>query len=451
VGLGKPAHYVPQINLNMGLKQLRRHAAGIDVGAESIYIGLPDGRVHRFGTFTSEFLAAARLLKDQAVEDIAIESTGVYGVMLYEILHEQGFRVCLVNPSHAKSVPGRKTDVQDCQWLQQLHSYGLLNHSFIVDEPIKPLRDYLRLREQYIKDKARTVQHMQKALTLMNVRIHQVISQINGASGMRMLKAIIDGKRDPEQLLALCHERIQSTKREQVLAGLQGYYQPQHVYALADAVESYEFYEKKIRDCDRQIEHVLQELTQHKPMPKHLSKAKPIRHNKPHIDVLQHKMAQLTGQGTLTQLPGFTDYTVLRLVGELGTDLSKFATEQHFTSWLRLAPGKKNSGKTKRTYRYKNAPPAAVIFKQLAQSVMESKHIGLGAFGRKIRARRGPGVAIKALARKLAELYYRAMTKGMMYVEQGIQAYEQRYKDKRINYLIKQASSMGFELVPTET
>lgn len=431
----------------MRLKQIRKHAAGIDVGAETIFIGLPDGRVYNFGTFTCEFMAAAHLLKAEKIEDIAIESTGVYGVMLHEILQQQGFNVCLVNPSHAKSMPGRKTDVQDCQWLQQLHSYGLLNNSFVLDESIKPLRDYLRLREQYIRDKARTVQHMQKALTLMNVRVHQVISQIAGVSGMRMLKAIIEGERDPERLLALCDERIQNNKKEQVLAGLEGYYQPQHIYALADAVENYEYYEKKICACDCQIEQVLQELTADKPQLKPLSKAKPIRHNKPRIDELHQKMAQLTGQGALTQLPGFTDYTVLRLVGELGTDLSKFKTEQYFTSWLRLAPGKRNSGKTRRTYRYKNAPPAAIIFKQVAQSLIQSKNHSLGAFGRKIRARRGPGIAVKAVARKLAELYYRAMTKGMVYVEQGVQAYEQKYKEKRINHLMKQASSMGFELV----
>lgn len=435
----------------MKLKQLRSQAAGIDVGATAIFVALPSGEVHEFGTFTNEFYRAAAFLKTQNIQDIAIESTGIYGVMLHEILEEKGFEVCLINPSHARTVPGRKSDVQDCQWLQQLHSYGLLTNSFVLDEAIKPLRDYLRLRERYIGDKARTVQHMQKALTLMNLRVHQVISQINGASGMRILKAIIDGQRDPHKLLELCEGRIREQKSEQVLAGLEGFYQPQHIYTLADAVESYEFYQKKIQDCDAQIEQVLDELARKQPLPADLNKAKAIRHNKPAIQDLHKKMAHITGQGTLTEIPGFTDYTVLRLVGEIGTDLTKFKTEKHFTSWLRLIPGRKHSGKMKRNYTYRHAPVASLIFRQLAQSLLNSKKYSLGAFGRRIRARRGPGIAIKAVARKLAELYYRAMTQGMAYVEQGVEAYEKQYKEKRLRYLKKQASSLGFELLELKT
>lgn len=435
----------------MELKQMRAHTAGIDVGADAIFVALPDSSVHKFGTFTTEFYAAAELMEAANIRDIAIESTGVYGVMLHEILQQRGFNVCLINPSHAKSVPGRKTDVQDCQWLLQLHSYGLLKNSFILDDSIKPLRDYLRLRERYIKDKARTVQHMQKALTLMNLRVHQVISQINGVSGMRMLKEIVNGERDAHKLLALCDVRIQQNKSEQVLAGLVGFYQPQHLYALADAIENYEFFEKKINDCDRQIEQVLNQLSSERPLPEQVGKAKPIRHNKPAIKQLHEKMAQITGQATLTSIPGFTDYTVLRLVGEIGTDLTKFKTEKHFTSWLRLVPGRRNSGVMERNYTYRHAPMASVIFRQLAQSLLNSKNHSLGAFGRRVRAKRGPGIAVKAVARKLAELYYRAMTQGMDYVEQGVQAYENQYKEKRFRYLKKQASALGFALVELKT
>lgn len=182
-----------------------------------------------------------------------------------------------------------------------------------------------------------------------------------------------------------------------------------------------------------------------------MSKAKPIRHNKPAIKGLHEKMAQITGQGTLTGIPGFTDYTVLRLVSEIGTDLTKLKTEKHFTSWLRLIPGQKHSGKMKRRYTYKHAPVASVIFRQQAQSLLNSKNHSLGAFGRRIRAKRGPGIAVKAVARKLAELYYRAMTQGMAYVEQGVVAYENQYKEMRLHYLKKQATNLGFELRELKT
>lgn len=431
----------------MKITQIRENTAGIDIGSESIFIGLSDESVHQFGTFTCEFRAAITLLTDAGVQSIAMESTGVYGVILHEMLQEAGFDVWLVNPAHLRYVPGRKSDVADCQWIQQLHSYGLLANSFLPDPAIKALRAYLRLRERYISESAAAVLHMQKALTLMNIRLHQVISQIHGVSGMRVLRAILAGERDPEVLVALCDKRIQDNKHDQVVASLEGHYRPEYLYELADAIDCYEFYQEKLNKCDRQIDGELSQLAEQQPVPTEYGKAKPIRHHKPAIDQLHQKVVRVTGGVNVNELPGITDYSALRLIGEVGVDLAPFPKEGHFTSWLKLAPGKKQSGKHIRKHKYKSAPRAAEIFKQAAQSLLESKNHALGAFGRRVRARRGPGVAVKAVARKLAILYYRAMTQGMDYVEQGVEAYEKQYQERRLHMLHKQASRLGYALV----
>ncbi|MCC5908234.1 MAG: IS110 family transposase [Balneolaceae bacterium] len=431
----------------MKITQIREHTAGIDIGSESIFIGLDDDSVHQFGTFTCEFHVAIKLLTGHGVQSIAMESTGVYGVILHEMLQEAGFEVWLVNPAHLRYVPGRKSDVADCQWLQQLHSYGLLANSFLPDPAIKALRAYLRLRERYISESSKAVLHMQKALTLMNIRLHQVISQIHGASGMRVLRAILDGERDPHQLVALCDKRIQDNKYDQVVASLEGHYRQEYLYELADAIDCYEFFQGKLNECDRQIDGELSQLAGQQPIPNDYGKAKPIRHNKPAIDQLHQKVVRAAGGVNANELPGLTDYSALRLMGEVGVDLTPFPNEGHFTSWLKLAPGKKQSGKRIRTHKYKSAPRAAEIFKQAAQSLLESKNHALGAFGRRVRARRGPGIAIKAVARKLAILYYRAMTKGMDYVEQGVEAYEKQYQERRLHMLHKQASRLGYALI----
>lgn len=431
----------------MKLTQIRENTAGIDIGSEHIFIGLDDDSVHQFGTFTCEFRAAIELLKTHHVQNIAMESTGVYGVILHEMLQQAGFEVWLVNPAHIRYVPGRKTDVSDCQWLQQLHSYGLLANSFLPDPAIKALRAYLRLRERYISESAKAVLHMQKALTLMNIRLHQVLSQIHGASGMRVLKAILDGETDPYKLIELCDKRIQDNKYDQVIASLEGHFRPEYLYELSDAIACYEFYQQKLSECDRRIDGELTRLAEQQPVPGEYGKAKPIRHHKPAIDQLHQKVVRATAGVNVNELPGLTDYSALRLIGEIGVDLSPFPSEGHFTSWLKLAPGKKQSGKYIRKHKYKTAPRAAEIFKQAAQSLLESKNHALGAFGRRIRARRGPGIAIKAVARKLATLYYRAMTQGMAFVEQGVESYEKQYQERRLHNLHKQARRLGFTLV----
>lgn len=430
------------------LKQINHHAAGIDVGSEKIFIALPDSSVHNFLTFTTDLSAAIQLLKQHGVVTVAMESTGVYGVVLYEMLEEAQLNVYLVNPSHVKHVPGRKTDVQDCQWLQQLHSYGLLNASFVPVASIKELRSYVRLREGYIEDQATCVLRMQKALILMNIRLHQVISQIQGTSGMKVLKAILQGERNAERLLMLCDARIVKNKKEDVLASLQGNYKPEHLFALEQSVNCYEFYQTKLRECDGKIEEQLIKLTLNKPIPSHINEPKPIRHHPPQIKEYHQKMVTLMNGNDVTSLPGITDYNLMQIVSEVGTDLTKWATEKHFTSWLGLAPGKHSSGKMVKRPKKKPAPRAGLIFREAAQSLLQSKTIALGHFARRLRAKKGAYIAIKATARKLAELFYRAMTKGLQYVERGIEHYQKHLDQLQLKSLIKKAAALKMSIVP---
>ena len=246
------------------LKQIRENAAGIDIGSEKIFIATEDDVVKSFLTFTSSFVEVIQYLKEKKVKTVAMEATGVYGVVLFDMLEEAGLDPYLVNPASFKHVPGRKTDVQDCQWIQQLHSYGLLKKSFIPSHEIREMRSYVRLREDHIESASQYVNHMQKALTLMNVRLHQVISQINGASGMRVIKAILSGERDCHVLAALCNDRILKTKKDEVIASLNGNYKKEYLFMLSQAIDCYEFYHSKIAQCDEKINFLLSEMNKDK-------------------------------------------------------------------------------------------------------------------------------------------------------------------------------------------
>jgi transposase len=429
------------------LQQICQHAAGIDIGSEKIFIGMPDGKVTSYLTFTQPMQEAVNYLKREGIQTVAMESTGVYGVVLFDMLEAAGIEVFLVNPAPLKRVPGRKTDVLDCQWIQQLHSYGLLSQSFIPVDDVRKLRAYVRLRETCIEDAATYVNRIQKALTLMNIRLHQVIAQIQGASGMRIVKAILRGERDPQSLLLLCEERIIKNKAADVVASLQGNYKEEHLFALQQAVECYEFFEKKIHACDVELSKHLKAITALKEKPQKVSKAKPIRHHKPEIEDLHVKMIQFMNGKDLTCLPAITDYNLLQITAETGNDLSKWPTKKHFTSWLKLAPGKHSSGKIHKRVKSKATPRAGQLFREAAQSLLQSKHIALGQFARRLRARKGAHVAIKATARKLAEMFYCASTKGLEYVEEGIEQSEKQWYQQQIKLLNKKAKALNFKLV----
>lgn len=434
------------------MKKLRSFSAGIDIGAKNIFISIEGEKVRSFETFTESFWEATDYLLSNQIETIAMEATGVYWIILYEILETAGLDVWLVDGRQTTQVPGRKTDVKDCQWIQELHSHGLLNRCFVPDEQVKEIRSYQRIREDHIRTASMHVNHMQKALTEMNIRLKEVLSQIHGASGMAIIKAILEGEREAKTLLTLCHSSVIKNKSVQILKALEGYYTEKGVFALQQAYDSYQFYQVQIHDCDKMIQQAMERANDYfnddksKEEIDGVSKRKPIRHNKPKIDHLGGHLLKIFGGKDATVLPGITDYTWLKLYGEIGSDLTQWDTEKHFTSWLGLAPGQHQSGKMKRSKNRKHRPKAGQSFRQMAQSIIESKDIGLGAFGRKLKGKRGPGIAVKATARKLAVLYWRLMVKGLAYTERGIKAYEEKLMLQKEKWLLKTAKELGYQL-----
>jgi len=432
------------------MKKIRENSAGIDIGAEKIFISVEDQQVVSFFTFTESFHEAKDYLLSHGVETVAMEATGVYWVVLYEILESAGLDVWLVDGRQTKQVPGRKTDVKDCQWIQELHAHGLLKRCFIPNEEVKKIRMYQRLREDHIRSSSMHINHMQKSLTQMNIRLKEVLSQLHGKSGLSMIEAILKGERNPKTLLALCHVSIREKKGEEVIKALEGYYTEEGLFTLRQAYEGYQFYQNQISECDNQLEKCFQTTYNNEDIPT-LKKRKAIRHNKPKINNLGGYLTHIYGGKDATVLPGITDYSWLQIYAAVGNDLSKWKTEKHFTSWLGLAPSQHHSGKMKKNKSKKHKPKAGLIYRQLAQSIIESKNIGLGVFGRRIKAKKGPAAAIKATARKLAVLFWRLMVKGMDYVEQGVKAYNEKMRLHKEKWLLKNARELGYEIIAHES
>lgn len=428
------------------MEKIREKTAGIDIGAKKVFVSIEGKDVLCFATFTEDFEKLRDYLLENEIETVAMEATGVYWNILYEILQESGIEVWLVDGSQTKQVPGRKTDIKDCQWIQQLHSHGLLNRCFVAETDIKELRIYQRLREDHIRSASMHINHMQKALTEMNVRLTEVLNQIHGASGLTIIEAILAGERDKEKLLKLCHIKIIKNKKNDVLKALNGRYTQSGIFALRQAYNSYCFYQNLIEQCDQMLEKVLKRMNDGKPNNKISIPRKPIRHNKPDIDNLGAEMIKIFDGKDATKLSGITDYTWMQLLSETGTDLTRWPSEKQFTSWLGLAPGQHNSGKLKRNKRKMGRPKAGQIFRQIAQSLLTSKRIALGAFGRRLSARKGSPVAIKSIARKLAVLYWRIMVKGMEFVEKGIQKYEEQLLAQKFRSLNRLAKELNLKV-----
>lgn len=351
----------------------------------------------------------------------------------------------MVNGRQTRNAPGRKTDMQDAQWGSTLHMHGLLRAGFVPPADIRRLQDYLRLRADHIGQAASCVQLMQKALERMNVKLHDAISSLAGASGMAVMRAIVAGERDPAALLAMCDVQIRRAKAELVKETLRGTWSEEHIFALHQALHSWDHYQRLIVECDRRIESV---LPPHDPtLPPLAGPAKRGGANAPEIGMLREILAHMCGGRDLTRLPAHTPYGVLQIIGETGTDLSKWATEKHFTAWTGLAPGSNDSGKRHgRVKRRRNR--AGQLFCMLATSLVRSKNIALGAFYRRMAARRGKALANKALARKLAAWFWRVMVKGDDYVEQGIAHYEAQIRKGKERTLRRLASELGQQLTP---
>jgi transposase len=428
------------------MEKIRENAAGIDIGAKKVFVSINGQEVRYFFTFTEDLEKLRDYLCEHKIKTVAMEATGVYWNILYEILEESGIDVWLVDGRQTKQVPGRKTDVKDCQWIQQLHSYGLLNRCFVAEADIKELRAYQRLREDHIRSASMHINHMQKALTEMNIRLTEVLSQIHGVSGIAMIEAILKGERNKETLLKMCDSRIIKNKKEDVLKSLNGRYTKHGLFALQQAFDSYLFYQHQIEQCDQMLSKVIGKIGKGKPDQNPQGTRKSIRHNKPDINDLGGSLLKIFDGKDATALSGITDYSWMQLLSETGTDLSRWPSEKHYTSWLGLAPGQHSSGKMKRTKRKKGHPQAGQIFRHIAQSLITSKHIALGAFGRRLRARKGSQIAIKSVARKLAILYWRIMVKGMAFVEEGIKKYEEQLLAQKHKSLERLAKDLNVQI-----
>ena len=428
---------------------LDERAVGIDVGSETLHVSIGGDTPQVFGTMTADLEALVGWLKAEGARTVALEATGVYWLCLYEALDSAGLAVVVVNGRHVRNVPGRKTDMADCQWLATLHAHGLLRSGFVPRSEIRRLQDYLRLRQDHIAMGASHVQHMQKALERMNVKLHSVISDLTGVSGMRVVRAILAGERDPSRLLALCDVQIQRKKAERVRESLRGTWKAEHVFALRQALAGWDFYRALIQECDLAIEQLLHELGgPPDATPCSAEKPKPGGANTPQIEGLHRMLVKLCGGADATQLPGVADYSLLQLIGEVGTDLRKGPSEKHFTAWTGLAPAARQSGK-RRTREARHCNRAGQLFCTMARSLANSVDKALGGFYRRLKARRGGLVANKALARKLAAMFWQIMVHGIAYVEGGLKHYQQRVALTEQRVLRKLAKKHGLQLVPT--
>ena len=429
------------------MEKIRKRSAGIDIGSREIYTSIGSGQIVCYPTFTEDLYALRDYLLSHKIETAAMEATGVYWVILYDILEQAGIDVWLVDGRQTKQVPGRKTDVKDCQWIQQLHTFGLLNRCHVAVGHAKELRAYHRIREDHIRSSSMHINHMQKALIQMNIRLPEVLSQVHGKSGLAMIDAILSGKRDKAYLLSLCHGRIRKQKSEEVLKALSGRYTDVGIFSLRQARQAYQYYLDQIAVCDIEIEKVLKKINKDRDLPpkQEIRKRKYGKGNHPKIDNLGPHLVRLFDGKDASVLPGVTDYIWLQLYVEIGNKLENWKTEKHFASWLGLAPGHHNSGLKRRSKRM-GKPKAGQIFRTIAQGLINSKKIAIGAFGRKLRSRKGPAIAIKAMARKLAAQYWRLMVKGKDYVEYGVKHYEEKLQQKKMKALLKLAKQMNVKV-----
>ena len=427
-------------------------AAGIDVGASVHYVAVPTDRdpqpVRHFAAFTEDLFALADWLSACRITSVAMEATGVYWIPLFEVLERRGFEVVLVNARHLKNVPGRKSDVIDCQWLQELHSLGMLSASFRPSDDIVALRGYVRQRKMLVQYAASHVQHIQKALVQMNVVLQNVVSDVTGTTGMKIIRAILGGERDPKVLAQHRDYRCKSSI-EEIEKSLIGNWRDEHLFALRQAVELNDFYEGQIAECDRMIDSYtvsLPKVAEPTDLPASTKHRKTPERNEPQFD-LRSRMFEIIGVD-LTQIDGIRAYTVLQLIAEVGTDMSRWKTAGHFASWLALCPAVNITGGVRRRgWLPSKAHRAAAIFRMAALNVRNSRS-AIGAFFRRKRAQLGPARAVVATAHKLARIVYTMLKTRSHFVDPGEHAYEQGFRDRVLRSVQRKAYALGYALTP---
>jgi len=445
-----------KVDVTAGLEALHHHAAGIDVGNAEHYAAVPVGRdpqpVQTFGSFTADLHRLAKWLKACRIETVVMQATGVYWMALYEVLEGYGLQVNVVNAKYTKTLPGRKTDVLECQWLQKLHTFGLLNNSFLPPEEIRVLRTYLRQRENLVAAAGTCIQQMQKVLTQMNVQLANVISDLSGMTGMAILQAILDGQRDPQQLAALADPRVQASRKE-IAQSLEGHWREDLLFVLRQVHDLYFTYLESITACDQRIEAHLKTMPAKvdvvaQPLPE--ARPKDRLPNRKHIPQfgLREELYRITGVD-LTRIDGIQVQTAQVFISEVGVDMTRWPTEHHFSSWLGLSPNNQiTGGKVIRRGTKKVLNRAATALRLAAQTLHRSKSY-LGAQYRRLRARLGAPKAITAMAHHLARLIYRLLRFGTQYHDKGVEQYERKYRETEMKWLQKQAAKLNMQLIPT--
>jgi len=435
------------------LNVVNPNAAGIDIGSQEHWVAVPPDRceepIRCFQSFTADLNILADWLVDCHIDTVAMESTGVYWIPLFQILEDRGINVYLVNSHHVKNVTGRKDDDSDSEWARKLHTYGLLHASFQPDDKIRQLRSYLRHREMLLSYSASHIQHMQKSMTLMNIQLHHVISDITGVTGMKIIRAIIAGERNPKILASYRNKRIKVSKSV-IIKALEANYMDEHLFTLEQSLQLYDYYKQHIEITDNKIEELLKTFPSCADFTINTTsvvkrKNKQKSSNAPKFDVEKY-INQITGVN-LFAVDGFNTNNILSIMGETGLNMDHWKTDKHFTSWLRLSPnnrisgGKVLSGRTQKTNNRANK-----LFRLAAQSLANS-NCQLGAFYRRLRYRIGPAKAIVATARKLARLYYIMLKYKVEYQDMGADQYDKKYKEQQIKNLKKRAQSLGLKLV----
>lgn len=437
------------------LPVIEPNAAGVDVGATQIFVAVPGDRdpesIRSFDTFTIDLERLADWLEQCRIQTVAMESTGVYWIPLFQILEKRNIEVRLVNAHHVKNVPGRKTDVEDCQWLQHLHSVGLLRGSFRPDDEICALRSLWRHRDNLIQLATVHLQHMQKALDQMNLQIHHVISDLAGTTGLAIVDAILSGERDTHKLALLRDWRIKASE-ETIVKSLVGDYREEHLYVLRQSLDCYRKYQELIRDLDVQVKQRMGQLPSRvNPSAKPLGKERNPRKTPRRTEPLDLRVELYRAFGVdLTQVPGINALTGQVLLTEVGTNLSRFSTAAAFSSWLRLCPEPRISGGQVLSSRTRPTKNRAALALRLAAQALHKSQTYLGEYFRRMKARLGPAKAITAVAHKLARIVYHMVTRQEEYDTTIFQDQERRVLDRRRNRICAQARELGLQLVPVQ-
>lgn len=433
------------------LRLLNPNAAGIDVASEVHYVAVPPDRceqpVRSFGSFTDDIHDMAKWLIECNIDTVAMESTGIYWVQLYLILEEYGIEVFLVNARHIKNVTGRKSDVLDCQWIQELHSYGLLSASFQPDNITRELRTYMRHRKSLTESYSQQILLMQKAFEQMNIKLHNVLTDICGKSGQSIINAILNGELNAEVLINYVDPKVKASK-EEIIKSLRGIWRQEHLFELKQAYELYLIFKAKIGECDHQIEKTLQKIGQ----------GEDAGNNAPEIKRRVYSKNRLHFNGTqylynilgidITKVFGISELTAVEIISETGINMSKWKTKKHFASWLNLAPNNRISGgKLLKSKKSKRKNKAGQAFLMAAFAVQRSDN-WLGQYYRRMKAKNGPLVATKATARKLAIIFYEMVKNRKEFDPLPIESYLKTYNKNRIRFIEKQASILGYKLLP---